>query len=77
MDDRVRLRIHAQEVRNLESRFAEDWIVRAVLAIDLAIRRAALAVITGGDVPAGRAGERAPGRTQLPPIGKAPSDGAP
>lgn len=49
MDDRVRLRIHAQEVRNLETRFAEDWIVRAVLAIDLAIRRAALALITGGE----------------------------
>ena len=49
MDDRVRLRMHIEEVRGLETRFAEYWLVRAVLALDLAIRRAALAVITGGE----------------------------
>lgn len=50
MDDHVRLRIHAQETRRLQSRFAEDWFLCAVLAIDQAIRRAAVAFLSGGYV---------------------------
>ncbi|HSN20164.1 MAG TPA: hypothetical protein VLS49_05775 [Usitatibacter sp.] len=53
MDDYVRMRFHEDEARRLRLRFAEDWLVRAVVALDLAIRRAALAAISGGGAARG------------------------
>jgi len=48
MDDDIELRIQEIRACGLRARFAEDWFVCAVVALDLAIRRAAVAMISGG-----------------------------
>lgn len=47
MDDRIEVRLREVRAQGLQGRFAEDWFVCAVVALDLWIRRAALALITG------------------------------
>lgn len=47
MSDEIRMRLQEVRAGGLHGRFVEDWIVCAVVALDLAIRRAAIAIISG------------------------------
>lgn len=48
MDERIQVRLREVRARCGERpHFVEDWIVYAVVALDLAIRRAAIALISG------------------------------
>ena len=48
MNHEIRVRLQAVRSGGLHGRFIEDWIVYAMVALDLAIRRAAIALISGG-----------------------------
>jgi len=47
MKDEIRVRLDEVRSGGLHGRFVEDWVVYAVVALDLAIRRAAIALISG------------------------------
>jgi hypothetical protein len=67
MNDRIEWQIHEAEARRLRAQYAGDWLVRAFVALDVAIRRAARAILSPERSRAARtsspAGRRTPCRS--------------
>lgn len=51
MNDRIESTLHEAQARRLRAEYANDWLVRAFVALDLAIRRAARRALSRGLAP--------------------------
>ena len=51
MNDRIESRLYEAQAQRLRAEYTRDWLVRAVVALDLAIRRAACRVLATDCAP--------------------------